>query len=73
EAGAGAGPPEAPAEPDHDGPREDDEPNLVPGPQRLQPRPPQQLCLLAPPRHTQQSSWSRQPGCPEEFLVGFLH
>lgn len=33
EAGAGAGPPEVPAEPDRDGPREEDEPKLAPGPQ----------------------------------------
>lgn len=33
EAGAGAGPPEAPAEPYRDGPREEDDPNLAPGPQ----------------------------------------
>ncbi|KAM5300493.1 protein FAM193B isoform 4-T4 [Ctenodactylus gundi] len=32
-AGAGAGPPAAPAEPDRDGPREEDEPKLAPGPQ----------------------------------------
>lgn len=33
EAGAGAGPPEAPAEPYRDDPREEDEPELAPGPQ----------------------------------------
>lgn len=33
EAGPGAGPQEAPAESDRDGPKEEDEPKLVPGPQ----------------------------------------
>ncbi|KAF7480207.1 Hypothetical predicted protein [Marmota monax] len=31
EAGVGAGPPEAPVEPDHDGPREEDESKLASG------------------------------------------
>lgn len=50
EAGAGAGPPEVPAEPDHDGPREEDEPKLAPGPQVGSSKTTPTARLLTPPQ-----------------------
>lgn len=50
EAGAGAGPPEVPAEPDRDGPREEDEPTLAPGPQVGSSKTTPTARLLTPPQ-----------------------
>lgn len=50
EAGAGAGPPEVPAEPDRDGPKEEDEPKLAPGPQVGTGKTTPTARLLTPPR-----------------------